>query len=100
MEKIKKNWHIIVIVLLALFSLSKCTQSCNRQFEIDKSNLTIEQKDSVITVLNDSIVTLNHKIDILTNDNENQEKLVETQKDAINKINEAKKNINVTVKKK
>jgi len=98
-EKLKKNWHIIVIIVLVLFSLSKCTQSCNRQFECDTLNHTIEQKDSMLNVYNDSIITLNHKIDILMNDNENQEKLVETQKDAINKINEAKKNINVTVKK-
>lgn len=99
MENIKKNWHIIVIVLLLLFGLSKCTQSCNRSTEINKNITTIEQKDSLIKVLEDSIVILNHKIDLLDNDKSNQEKLIESQKESIEKINEAKKNIQVTVKK-
>jgi len=99
MEKLKKNWYIIVIVILLIFSLSKCTQSCNRQTTIDKTNIELVKKDSTIRVMNDSIVSLNHKIDLLTNDKTNQEKLVETQQDAINKINEAKKNINVRVTK-
>lgn len=99
MEKLKKNWYIIVIVILLIFSLSKCTQSCNRQTTIDKINVELVKKDSTIKVMNDSIVSLNHKIDLLTNDKTNQEKLVETQQDAINKINEAKKNINVRVTK-
>ena len=99
MEKIKKNWHIIVIVILLLFGMSKCTQSCNRSTEINKNNTTIEQKDSLIKVLEDSVVTLNHKIDLLSNDKSNQEKLIESQKESIDKINEAKKNIQVTVRK-
>lgn len=99
MGKLKKNWYIIVIVILLIFSLSKCTQSCNRQTTIDKTNVELVKKDSTIKVMNDSIVSLNHKIDLLTNDKTNQEKLVETQQDAINKINEAKKNINVRVTK-
>lgn len=99
MEKIKKNWHIIVIVVLLLFGMSKCTQSCNRSTEINKNITTIEQKDSLIKVLEDSIVTLNHNIDLLSNDKSNQEKLIESQKESLDKINEAKKNIQVTVKK-
>ena len=99
MEKIKKNWHIIVIVILLLFGMSKCTQSCNRSTEINKNIATIEQKDRLIKVLEDSVVVLNHKIDLLSNDKSNQEKLIESQKESIDKINEAKKNIQVTVKK-
>lgn len=99
MEKIKKNWHIIVIVVLLLFGMSKCTQSCNRSTEINKNITTIEQKDSLIKVLSDSVITLNHKIDLLSNDKSNQEKLIESQKESLDKINEAKKNIQVTVKK-
>lgn len=99
MEKIKKNWQIIAIVLLLLFGMSKCTQSCNRSAEINKNVVTIEKKDSLIKVLKDSVVTLNHKIDLLRNDKSNQEKLIESQKESINKINEARKNIHVTVRK-
>ena len=91
MEKIKKNWHIIVIVLLLLFGMSKCTQSCNRSTEINKNVIMIAQRDSLIKVLEDSVVTLNHK--------SNQEKLIKSQKESLDKINDAKKNIQVTVKK-
>ena len=79
--------------------MSKCTQSCNRSSEIDKNIVIIEKKDSLIKVLKDSVVTLNHKIDLLRNDKSNQEKLIESQKESINKINEARKNIHVTVRK-
>ncbi len=99
MEKIKKNWHIIVIVILLLFGMTKCTQSCNRSSEINKNIKIIEQKDSTIKVLNDSIIVLKHHIDLLDNDKTNQEKLIESQKESLNKINEAKKNIQVTVRK-
>ena len=99
MEKLKKNWHLIVIAILLIFGLSKCSQSCNRQTTIDKQNVELAKRDSTIKIMNDSIVSLSHKIDLLTNDKTNQEKLVETQQDAINKINEAKKNINVKVTK-
>lgn len=99
MEKLKKNWHLIVIAILLIFGLSKCSQSCNRQTTIDTQNIELAKRDSTIKVMNDSIVSLSHKIDLLTNDKTNQEKLVETQQDAINKINEAKKNINVKVTK-
>ena len=88
-----------MITILLIFGLSKCSQSCNRQTTIDTQNVELAKRDSTIKVMNDSIVSLSHKIDLLTNDKTNQEKLVETQQDAINKINEAKKNINVRVTK-
>lgn len=99
MNKIKKNWQVIIIIVLLLFSLSKCTQSCNRQLTINKNISEISQRDSVINALNDSIILLNHNIDLLTNDKSNQQKLIDSQKESIDKINEAKKNIQVTVRK-
>lgn len=47
MDKIKKNWQIIVIVILLLFSMSKCTQSCNRQGIINEQSVKIEKLDSL-----------------------------------------------------
>lgn len=98
-SKFKDKLPIIIIVLLLLFSVSKCTQSCNRSITIDKTMTELEQRDSILTVMKDSIVVLNQKIELLQNDKKNQQVLVDAQKDAIDKINEAKKNINVTVKK-
>ena len=49
MNKLKKNWQIIVIVLLLLFSVSKCTQSCNRQGIVNRQAQQIEMLDSLCT---------------------------------------------------
>ena len=100
---LKKNWNVIVILVLVVFGLNKCTQSCNRETSIQElseklSNKT-SQSDSIISALNESIVVLNHELDLLRHDKTSQDVLVATQRDAIEKINEAKKNINVTVKK-
>lgn len=46
MKWIKKNWQIILIVLLAIFGLSKCTQSCNRQGKFDKLQREYNSLDS------------------------------------------------------
>ena len=69
-EKIKKNWQVILICVLVLFGMNKCTVSCNRQGEIDKLNVQIEQMDSMykydvserdmkIELLTDSLDDLN-----------------------------------------
>lgn len=65
-EKLKKNWKTILIVLLALFSLNKCTVSCNRGQKLTKANKELVQKDSSIKVMSDSIKTLNQTINSLS----------------------------------
>lgn len=59
MNKIKKNWKTILIVLLVLFSFNKCTVSCNRKGTINKQNIEIVKQDSLIKAQNDSIRILN-----------------------------------------
>lgn len=49
LDTLKKNWKNIVLILLVLFSFSKCTSSCTRGRQIDKLNYQIVQMDSVIT---------------------------------------------------
>ena len=48
LNKIKKNWKNILLVIFALFSLNKCTQSCNRASKIDTLNTEIIIRDSII----------------------------------------------------
>lgn len=55
MEKIKKYWKEIIIGLLVIFSLNKCTTSCSRGTIIKKQNIEIVQKDSIIKVQSDSL---------------------------------------------
>lgn len=62
-EYIQQHWKIIVIVLLTLFSLSKCASSCTSNQKIKKLNTEIIIKDSIITSNNDSIKYLNLMLD-------------------------------------
>ncbi len=62
-EYIQKHWKIIVIILLTLFSLSKCASSCTSNQKIKKLNTEIITKDSIITSNNDSIKYLNLMLD-------------------------------------
>lgn len=55
MEFVKKNWKIILIVLLILFGMNKCTVSCNRSTKIDRQQIELVQKDSIIKAQADSL---------------------------------------------
>lgn len=55
MEKIKQYWKEILIGLLILFGLNKCTVACNRDTVINTQNTEIVQKDSIIKVQTDSL---------------------------------------------
>ena len=58
LDKIKKNWKTMLIAILILFGLNKCTQSCNRQTKIDEQTVKIEQLDSTLQEKNSEIVSL------------------------------------------
>ena len=55
MKFIKKNWKIILIALLVIFSLNKCTVACNRSHTIDNQAIEIVKKDSIIKSKSDSL---------------------------------------------
>ena len=55
MEFIKKHWKEILIVLLIIFSLNKCTVACNRNTKINKQEAELIQKDSIIKAQADSL---------------------------------------------
>ena len=57
----RKNWKNILIIVLALFSLGKCTQSCNRSLRVDELESEVMTKDSTINLLNKQVELL--KID-------------------------------------
>ena len=99
MEWIKTHWKEILIVLLVLFSLSKCTQSCNRSSEINKQKNEVAVLDSTIKVMNDSIISLNTIIKVYEEKVAGLNQSLSIQEEANKRISEAKKNINVNVKK-
>ena len=53
-----KNWKIVALILLVLFALNKCTQSCNRANKIDKLSKEIVTKDSIIEVKENQVKAL------------------------------------------
>ena len=54
-EKIKQHWKVILICLLAIMFMSKCSTSCSRGKEIEKQANTIAVLDSTI-ISKDSII--------------------------------------------
>ena len=69
MNKLKKNWKEILIVLLILFGMNKCTVSCTRGSKLNKANQEIVYKDSLNKAMADSIKSLNVTIANLADKN-------------------------------
>lgn len=98
-EKIKANWKVILIWVLLLFSLNKCSQSCNRQVVIDKQTVHIEQLDSTISVLSDEANGLRrdtadylNRIRMYQGFGKSQDEMIRKQAvaDSLNAVNNAK----------
>ena len=62
-DKIKRIWKNILLIILILFSVSKCTSSCTRGKQIDKLNYQIVQMDSVIHANGIELDKLNMRLD-------------------------------------
>ena len=69
MNKLKKNWKEILIAILILFGMNKCTVSCNRGSKLNKANKEIVYKDSLNKAMTDSIKSLNVTIANLADKN-------------------------------
>ena len=102
MEYIKKHWKNILLIVLLLFSLSKCTQSCNRAETIDKMGSEnaelVVKKDSMIKALSDSCTVLNTTIKVYEERVNGMQQSLDIQNEAAKRISEARKNISVNVK--
>lgn len=61
-EKIKQHWKVILICLLAMMWMSKCTTGCSQERTIKTLNTELHQKDSVITELNDKADSLENAL--------------------------------------
>ena len=91
MNKIKQYWKEILIGLLIVFGLNKCTVACNRSTKIDVQQTELVQKDSIIKVQTDSLNILR----IRWNDAQNSQSTYQgialgNQQELINQINTLK----------
>ena len=91
MKNIKKYWREILLSIFVIFSLNKCTVACNRDTTINKQNIEILQKDSIIKVQTDSLNILK----IRWNDAQNSQSTYQgiamgNQQELIKQINELK----------
>ncbi len=102
MDKIKKYWKEIVIGLLICFSMSKCTQSCSRDTQLNKNKIeyttTLAEKDSLIGVLNDSINSMSIQLQVYKEKISGLNQALVIQDEANKRIADAKKNIQVNVR--
>lgn len=89
MEYIKKNWKIILISILIVFSLNKCTVACNRDTKINKQNIELVQKDSIIKAQTDSLNILKVRWDdAQTNKNDLVGVALNTKQELANQVNQ------------
>lgn len=61
-EKIKQHWKVILICLLAMMWMSRCTTACSQERTIKKLNTELHQKDSVITLRNSKVDSLKNEL--------------------------------------
>lgn len=95
MEYIKKNWKIILIAILVIFSLNKCTVACNRDTIINKQETEIIYKDSIIKAQSDSLKMLSIRWDENQRGQQNYQSLaIGTKQELTARIEELKNTIN------
>lgn len=89
MEFIKKNWKMVLIALLVVFSLNKCTVACNRDTKINKQQTELVQKDSIIKVQADSLNILKIRWDdAQTNKNDIVGVALNSKQELTNQVNQ------------
>ena len=88
-DKLKRNWKNIVLILLVLFSVNKCTSSCTRGKQIDKLEYQVVQLDSVITSNGIEIDKLNIQLDNAKTSIDSYKGIATgNQKDLVDKVSE------------
>ena len=94
MNYIKKHWKEILIALLVVFSLHKCTVACNRDTKISKQQIALVQKDSIIKVQTDSLKAFSIRWEENQRGQANYQNLaVGTKEELVNTIGEMKNTI-------
>lgn len=94
MNFIKTHWKNILMGLLVIFSLNKCTQSCNRSREINSLKVELEQKDSIIKVQDDSLKSFSIRWEENQRGQANYQNLaVGTKEELVNTIDKQKNKI-------
>lgn len=86
-DYIKRNWKNILLIILLLFSLSKCTSSCTRGRTIDRLNYQIVQMDSIITSNGIELDKLSTRLDDAQNSINNYKGIATgNQQELVNKV--------------
>ena len=100
MEWIKKHWKEVLIGLLIIFSLNKCTVACNRDTTINKQQIELIHKDSVIKNQSDTLNILKIRWnDAQKSQNAYQGIAMGNQQELVNTIGEMKTTIELMTNK-
>ena len=88
MEFIKKHGIKILIALLVIFGMNKCTVACNRDTKINKLQTEIVQKDSIINKQKEELDVLKIRwADAMSNQSTYQGLALGTKKELLDSIN-------------
>ena len=94
MNKIKQYWKEILIGLLVIFSLNKCTVACNRDSKIKRQSIELVQKDSIIKSQADSLKAFSIRWEENQKGQKNYQNLATgTKQELVNTIGEMKNTI-------
>lgn len=65
-EYFTKHWKVILLCLMTVMWMSKCTTSCSRGTEIKRQSRTIEQLDSTISKKDSIILDYSNRLNTTT----------------------------------
>lgn len=91
-----QSWLFAVLFALMLVNGMRACNRGRQLSRIEKRMVELKSRnDSVVKAYTDSITELKHRIEVLDVENRNFTRSLEMQQEAMNQINEAKKNIKV-----
>ena len=63
-EKIKQHWKVILLCLLAVLWVNRCSVACSRESKIEKLEDQVEQRDSLLSKRDSTIREMTFELDM------------------------------------
>lgn len=63
-EKIKQHWKVILLCLLAVLWMNRCSVACSRESKIEKLEDQIEHRDSLLSKRDSIIREMSYELDM------------------------------------
>ena len=63
-DKIKQHWKVILLCLLAVLWMNRCSVACSRESKIEKLEDQVEQRDSLLSKRDSTIREMAYELDM------------------------------------